>query len=293
VGKGALVAGPLLLGFAGGFLGSMLARTSPTTPSDEPALSVDRSDFERLERRVAVLSARADVPAIPPTPAALAAAPTREEDEAPSDGPADARSADRLEAIEKRLTALESRGGGTNVPADLTRLPVDRLQTLVRSLTAERRSEDATRVVEELLRRSDLTPDQRVDAEMNIGYLLRNDGKHAEAEARFRDIRARVDDDSEKAPWLGFQIAWERSFQRDLRGAVAEMESAANHPRAEPLVRAHAVYAAANFARQAGETDRARALLERFLAQHAEALPPSQANMKAQVEAWLKEIRGH
>jgi hypothetical protein len=71
------------------------------------------------------------------------------------------------------------------------------------------------------------------------------------------------------------------------------MERAANHAHVQPLVRVHALYNAASFAREAGETDRAQAFLERLLGQHGDAFPPSQAAMKAQAEAWLKEIRGN
>ena len=104
---------------------------------------------------------------------------------------------------------------------------------------------------------------------------------------------ARVGDNTEQAPWLGFQIAWERSFQKDLPGAIAEMEKAANHPLVQPLVRAHALYNAGNFARQAGDNARARGFLERLVTQYADAFPPSQAGMKAQAEAWLKEVSGN
>jgi tetratricopeptide (TPR) repeat protein len=297
MGKGALLAGSLALGVAGGLLGSVLVPSSPSPAASDPALATpiaDRSDLERLERRVNALSATVNAPALAPASTALAAAPTGNEGGGSSSAPAVPASTDRLEALEKRVAALESRGsGGTPVPADLSKLPVVQLEALVRNLTAERRSADAIPVAEELLRRNDLTPEQRVDTEMSIGYGLRSQGKNAEAEARFRETLARVGDDSEKAPWLGFQIAWERSYQKDLQGAVAEMERAANHARVQPIVRAHALYNAASFARQAGDNARAQVFLERLLTQHPDDLPPSQANMKAQAEAWLKEIRGN
>jgi hypothetical protein len=295
MGNGALLAGALALGAAGGFAASMLATTSSSTsrPADSGVV-VDRSDLERLERRVNELSAAVNAPALAPASPVPFAAPAREEGgAAPSGGGGGpASSPDRLEALEKRVAAIEARGpGGAPLPADLSKLPVAQLEALVRNLTAEKRNGDAVTVAEELLRRSDLTPEQRVDVEMNLGYALRNQGKHGEAEARFRETLARVGDDSEKAPLLEFQLGWERSYQRDLPGAVAEMERAANHRRVQPIVRAHALYAAANFARESGDTARAQVLLERFL-QQTDALPPSQVGMKAQAEAWLKEIRG-
>lgn len=292
MGKGALLAGSLALGVTGGVLGSLLMPSPTTAPGDTP-VPTDRSDLERLERRVSALAAKVEAPELVSTPGALAAAPARDEG-AGSPSPAAATAdVDRLDALEKRVAALESRGsGGTVVPADLSKLPVAQLEALVRNLTAERRSGEAIRIAEEMLRRGDLTPEQRVEAEMNIGYGLRSQGKNAEAEARFRETLARVGEDSESAPWLGFQIGWERSFQKDLLGGIAEMERAANHARVQPLVRAHALYNAASFSRQAGDTARAQVLLERLLGQHADAIPPSQAHMKAQAEAWLKEIRG-
>jgi hypothetical protein len=297
--KNAMVlAGSLALGAAGGVLGSLLATSSrsPETSAD-PMLarpSGDRGEFERLERRLNELSATVNAPSLAPALAVAPPAPRRDDGESRSGSAGISVPADRLEALERRVTALETRNvGGTPVPTDLSQLPVPQLEALVRALTAERRGGDAIKVAEELLRRSDLTPGQRVDAEMSIGYSLRNQGKNAEAEARFRESLQRVGDDSEKAPWLGFQIAWERKFQNDPLGGIAEMEKAANHARVEPLVQAHALYNAATFAREAGETARAQAFLERFLAHNADKLPPSQASMKAQAEAWLKEIKGN
>jgi hypothetical protein len=301
--KGVQWAATLALGVAGGFLGSMLARTSgPTAAPAESASAtpaVERSDLDRLERRVRELSAAVNLrPVDPaasgsPAPAGLAAAPRNPAGGSAPATPEPSASPDRLDALEKRVVALESRGaGGAPLPADLSSLPSTQLEALSRTLTAEKRSADAIKVSEELLRRSDLTPDQRVDVEMNIGYALRTQGKNAEAEARFRETLSRVGDDSEKTPWLGFQIGWERNYQKDLPGAIAEMERAANHALVQPLLRAHALYNAASFSRQNGETARAQAFLERLLAQHADAFPPAQAAMKAQAEAWLKEIRG-
>jgi hypothetical protein len=294
----ALLAGSLVLGTVGGLAGASLATSSRSratsidpTPGDPEA---DRDAVERLERRLDDLAATVNAPSLAPAPAVPAPPPRRDEDESRSDGRATAASADRIEALERRVTALEGRGpGGTPVPADLSQLSVSQLEALVRNLTAERRGADAVKVAEGMLRRTDLTPSQRIDAEMSIGYALRSQGKNAEAETRFRESLLRVGDDSEKAPWLGFQIAWERKYQSDLQGGIAEMEKAANHARVEPLVRVHALYNAASFAREAGETARAQAFLERLLTQHADKIPPSQANMKAQAEAWLKEIRGN
>src|SRR5688572_23926436 len=293
--NGALLAGSLALGVAGGFLGSMLSssRAPAAVPADAaPATSVaSRSDVERREDESPAVEGEKPVA---PAPVALAAAPRSIASGDATGIPAAAAFMEQLEALEKRVTALESRGsGGTPVPADLSRLPVAQLEALARSLTAERRSAEAIKVAGELLRRDELTPEQRVDAEMNIGYGLRTQGKNAEAEARFRETLARVGDDTDKAPWLGFQIGWERSYQRDLPGAIAEMERSANHALVPPLVRAHALYNAASFARQAGDTARARVFLERLLAQRPDPFPPSQAGMKAQAEAWLKEITGN
>jgi hypothetical protein len=293
-----LLAGSLVLGVAGGVVGSMLGASlrSPETPADSALgiRSADRGDFERLERRLDELSVGVNAPSLAPAPGAPSPVLGRNEAESRSGSTTIPASSDRLDALERRVAALETKGvGGTSVPADLSQLPIPQLEALIRTLTAERRGNDAVKVAEEMLRRSDLTPAQRVDAEMNIGYALRVQGKNAEAEARFRESLLRVGDDSEKAPWLGFQIAWERKFQNDLQGGIAEMEKAANHARVEPLVQAHALYNAASFAREAGESTRAQALLERLLAHHADKFPPSQANLKAQAEAWLKEIKGN
>lgn len=295
-----LLAGSLVLGVAGGLLGSKLTSTPPPTTAradGSPAGStVDRADLERLERRVDELSAAVGARAtVAPEPVALAVAPPSipsGESLASPSAPPDSR--ERVDALEKRVAELE-RGGarGTPVPADLSKVPIPQLEALVRNLTGEKRNAEAVKVAEELLRRNDLTADQRVDTEMNIGYALRGQGKFAEAEARFRETLARVGENTEKAPWLGFQIAWERSYQQDLPGAIAEMEKAASHPQVQPIVRAHALYNAAAFSRQTGETARARVFLERLLHQYADAIPPSQAAMKAQAEAWLKELGGN
>jgi hypothetical protein len=296
--QAAVLAASLVLGVGGGFLGTRLA-TPPAarTPTADGAPSLrgaGRTDLERLERRIEELSAAVNAPALAPAPAAPTPSPRPEPAAEPSGTPAPSPSlVERLDVLERRIASLEARGGGgAPIPADLTKVPVPQLEALVRTLTAERRGDDAIRVAEEILRRGELTPDQRVDVEMSIGYALRTQGRNAEAEARFRDSLARAGDDTARAPWLLFQIAWERSYQRDLPGASAEMERAANHPRVEPLVRVHALYNAANFAKQSGDTARAQAFLERLLSLPADSIPPSQANMRTQAEAWLKEIRG-
>jgi hypothetical protein len=289
--QGALLVGCLVLGAAGGVAASLLVAPSPaaTPVGGAPAAApADHAALDRLEARVEELAGRAE---LRPAPAPAPVSPAPAGPAAPSDPDAPP---DRLDALEKRVAALEAAGPrGTPMPADLSKVPLGQLEALGRSLMTERRNADMIKVAEEMLRRDDLTAEQRVESEMSIGYGLRGLGKNAEAEARFRETLARVGESSDQAGWLGFQIGWERSYQKDLPGAVAEMEKAANHPLVQPLVKAHALYNAANFARQAGDTARARVLLERLLAQSADAFPPAQAGMKTQAEAWLKEIVGN
>jgi hypothetical protein len=182
--------------------------------------------------------------------------------------------------------------GGVPVPDDLSKVPSGELEGLARALTQERRFGDLLRVAEEWARRGDLTADQRVEADMNVGYALRGMAKHAEAEARFRESLARIGEGSDKAPWLGFQIGWERSFQKDPAGASLEMEKAAGHAAVSPIVRVHALLAAANFAKEAGDTGRARVFLDRLLGTYAGDIPPTQAFIRQQAEALRKEITG-
>jgi tetratricopeptide (TPR) repeat protein len=167
------------------------------------------------------------------------------------------------------------------------------LEALSRTLMQQQRHGDLLRVAEEMAKRTDLTPDQRIDAEMNIGYGLRGLGKHAEAEARFRETLARTDPASDKAPWLGFQIAWQRSYQKDPAGGSLEMEKAANHPAVSPIVRVHALYGAANMAKEAGDNARARVFYERLLQQHGDDIPASQPFIRTGAEQALKQLSGN
>ncbi len=293
----AVLAASLALGTAGGFVAAMVA--SPPPPAAAPRTGVGDAGpstaaarLDRLERRVDELAAGMASRAAAPT-APAAPSPAGAEGEAPAAPSASAPPSDRLEALESRVAVLEKAGPrGTPIPADLSKVPVSQLEALVRNLTMERRYPDSMKVAEELLRREDLTPEQRLEGEMQVGYGLRGLGRNAEAEARFRESLARVGENTEQAPWLGFQIAWERSYQKDLAGGIQEMEKAANHPLVQPLVRVHALYNAGNFARQAGDAPRARAFLERLLNQHAGDIIPSQAHMRTQAEAWLKEVSG-
>ena len=297
--QGAMLAGALVLGAVGGAVaGSLAGSSSPAAgraPADGPAAAAVSSEaIERLERRVEELAAAA---ARDP---AKAAAPASAEgaSAAPAAGGSDAAPApeDKLAALEARVAALEKRGaggGGSPLPADLSKLSHGELEALSREMMQQRRHGDLLRVAEEMAKRTDLTPEQRIDAEMNIGYGLRGLGKHAEAEARFRETLARTDASSDKAAWLGFQIAWERSYQKDPAGGSLEMEKAANHPAVTPIVRVHALYGAANMAKEAGDTARARVFYERLLQQHGDDIPASQPFIRTGAEQALKQLSGN
>jgi len=253
---------------------------------------VQAGDLGRLERRLdelaAALRPRDGAPA--PVAAADGTAPT------PGAGEpaADPSLADRLASLEQRITALE-RGGrqGPSVPEDLGAVASKELDALGKTLVQLKRYDEAQRVLKELLGRTDLGEDERTEAEMQLGYALRGLGKHAESEARFRETMTRVGEDTEKGAWAGFQIGWDRYYQKDYAGASVRMERSANASGVGAIVRVHSLYNAASFARQAGDTERARVLLERLLDNHAADIPATQAYMKTQAEAWLKEIRGN
>jgi tetratricopeptide (TPR) repeat protein len=300
--QGALLVGALVLGAVGGVVAGSVAgpaaAPSPRGPESGPASPDVSEALARLERRVEELAAAAaakpaapasNVTAAPPvggmSPAAAAAA---------SPGAEAAPAEDRVATLEARVVALEKRGAvaGPAVPEDLSKVPAAELESLARTLMQQQRSADWLRVAEEWAKRSDLTADQKVEAEMNIGWALRGLGKHAEAEARFRETLEHTDAASEKAPWLGFQIAWQRSYQKDFATASQDMEKAANHPAVGALLRVHSLYNAANFAKEAGDTNRARALLERMLT-YADDIPASQQDMRRQAEATLKKLSGN
>ncbi len=292
--KSAMLVGALALGTAGGFAGGMLAGEGAEAPRPDPRPVSSPSGsgaaaLERLERRVDELAAsvRPGVSGEVPPPVA----PVPAEGPAPKDAPpTPAPVPDRLADLERRIAVLERSGGrGTPIPEDLSKVPPAQLEALVRTLYGEKRYADGQRVAEEMLRRGDLTPEQRTEAEMQIGYAMRGLGKHAEAEARFRESLARVGDTGEQAPWLGFQIAWERSYQKDYAGASQEMERSANHPSVSAVVRVHSLLGAANFAVQAGDKGRARVFAERLLNQHAADIPATQPFIKQQAEAILKD----
>ena len=300
--QGALLVGALALGAVGGVVAGSVAGPSaapaPGSPQSGPASSDASEAIARLERRVEELSAAAAARpaasnvAAPPTqggmsPAAASMVASASAESAPPE--------DRLATLEARVVVLEKRGAvaGPAVPEDLSKVPAAELESLARTLTQQQRHSDLLRVAEEWAKRTDLTADQKVDAEMNIGWALRGLGKHAESEARFRETLERTDAASEKAPWLGFQIAWQRSYQKDFATASQEMEKSANHPAVGAILRAHALYNAAGFAKQAGDNARARALYERLLTQYADDIPASQKYMREDAEASLKKLSGN
>ncbi len=300
-----LFVGSLALGLAGGFAGGLLgtpgapptargtAGGSATTPPPGSAA------LARLEARVDELAAAlASRGAGDGGGGDGTAAPSRSSDgdggpaePAPRGPAAEEAQTSPLAALERRVLALErGRPAGTTLPDDLAKVPSGDLHALVRALSAEKRFAEALRAAEEYARRSDLDAAQRLEGEMQVGYALRGLGRHADAEARFRESIARVGEQSEQGAWLGFQVGWERYFQKDIAGASAEMEKAGNNPAASPVVRANSLLNAGLWARTAGDTGRARALLERVAAEqggeHAEAV----ANMRVKAEAILKEM---
>jgi len=306
--QAALLVGALVLGAVGGVVAATVAGPSavpaprgaesgPTSPDTSEAIA-------RLERRVEELAAAAAARPAAPAVASNGAAPPPVGGMSPaaaamgataSPGAEGAPPEDRLAKLESRVVVLEKRGAaaGPAVPEDLSKVPAAELESLARTLMQQGRHSDLLRVAEEWAKRSDLTAEQKVDAEMNIGYGLRGLGKHAEAEARFRETLEHADAASEKAPWLGFQIAWQRSYQKDFTTASQEMEKAANHPAVGAILRAHALYNAAGFAKQSGDNVRARALYERLLTQYADDIPASQKYMRDDAEASLKKLSGN
>lgn len=292
--KGVLMAGSLVLGAAGGFAAALLFPSAapaplPSVPAGPPR-AVPLPDLGRIERRLDELSA-----AVGSRNAAPATPDPGAKDAGPADAPPDAPLSDRVAALERRLAALEKGGmrQGPAVPEDLAALSTKDLDGLARTLVQSKRYDDAQRVLREILARTDLDDEQRTEMEMQMGYSLRGMGKFSESEARFLETLARVGEDSEKGAWAGFQVGWDRYYQKDPAGASARMERSANAAGVSPIVRVHSLYNAANFAKEAGDTARARVLLERLLNDHAGDIPAVQANMKTQAEAWLKELRGN
>lgn len=296
-----LLAGSCILGILGGVLGATLAGSgNGESDGRNDAGAVDPGDVlarvDRLEARVAAFAAaqraprRSEARTVPTDPARLVGGvPPESGDPARSETAADTTAGEgidgaALRSLEERIAALERSAGGTRIPDDLSQLSAGESRALVTSLMGEGRYSDAVRVADAAAQRGGLGDDDRVDIEMQAGFAFRQLGRHADAEARFRDTLGRTSDASPKASWLRFQIGWERSFQKDPAGAAAEMERAADDPSAEPLVRAHAVYNAARFAGETGEPARARALWERFLRDHAADLPASQLAMKTEAE---------
>ena len=306
----ALLVGALVLGAVGGVVAGTVAGPSslPAPRGAEPGpASADVSEaLARLERRLDEMAAAAGTtsatsaasaspgqpaqPGVAGPPAVGGMSPSAAamtEQAAPAE--------DRLAKLETRMAALEKRGAvaGPLVPEDLSKVPAAELQAMAQGLMQHQRHADLLRVSEEWAKRTDLTADQKVEAEMNIGYGLRGLGKHAEAEARFRETLERTDAASEKAPWLGFQVAWQRFYQKDFAAGSQEMEKTANHPAVTPIIRVHSLYNAANFAKQAGDSARARALYERLLTQYADDIPASQKYMRDEAEASLKKLSGN
>lgn len=303
MGKSMLMAGCLVLGAAGGAVVALLMGGSPPTvtaapPANRTGSDAGAAEVKRLERRVEELAV-----------AVLSSGPTgTSEPGAAPDGSGEAGSAgdgggtpattgslaDRVAVLEGRIAALEKGGmqSGPAVPKDLASVPSDELDALARNLVQMKRYDDARRVLKELLGRTDMVEEQRTEMEMQLGYALRGSGKFADSEARFLDTLNRVGEDTEKGAWAGFQAAWDRYYQKDPAGASARMERSANASGVSAVVRVHSLYNAAHFAKEAGDPARARVFLERLLNDHADDIPPAQAFMKSQAEAWLKEVSG-
>jgi hypothetical protein len=292
--KSLVMLGSLVLGAAGGIAASLVAgRSDPSAApasAAKAAAGVASPDLERIQRRLdelsaAVRSRSAAAPVATGTDVVAAAG------AAPSGDP----TADRLASVERRLAALEKGAGvqGPTVPENLAAVPSKELDALGRNLVQFKRYDDAQRVLKEVLGRGDLDEEERTEMEMQFGYALRGAGRFADAEARFLETLRRVGENTEKGAWVGFQAGWERYYQKDFAGASARMERSANAAGVTPLVRVHALYNAANFAKEGGDPARARALYERLLDNYAADIPEAQAFMRKQAEASLKEIRGY
>ena len=292
--QGLLLAGCLLLGARGGCAAAVLASPPPPpvpmpppsgAPAAAPAPDLDRFE-RRLEERSAAVGARNAAAPLPP------GAP-------PSASPADGSLAGRVAELEKRgaaLGAAPARAGapaGPALPENLGAVGSKDLEGLARTFMELKRYDDAGKALKELLARTDLSEESRFEAELQFGYSLRGAGRNAEAEAHFVETLARVGEDTRQGAQVGFQLGWEKFFQKDLAGASARMEKTANTAGVEPSTRFHALYNAAYFAREAGDRERALAFLERLFADHGNEFPAGVPAMKAQAEAWLKELRGN
>lgn len=311
MGQGAVLAGALACGFAGGCLAWFVCggTAGPGTSDERRGGAAGPAEVARLEARIDALAATVrsarsgdsgrarlrDAPSArdPESPrAASEDAPSPGGDGGPA-APETASAADAFRALETRIAALE-RGGrpGAAIPEDLSKLSPPELLALARNLQSEKRFGDQLRVADLAARRGDLDADQRTEAELNAGYALRSLGRHADAETRFRDTLARVGEASAKGAEILFQVAWERYYQKDVAGASAAMERCANHPDASPVLQVHGLYNGGRFAIEAGDAARGRGLLERLLRDRAADIPASQAFLRTEAERLLKDAEG-
>jgi hypothetical protein len=296
MGKGLLTLLCLALGLAGGFAAALLVTTDAAAPAapapagTSPGASPE--DLARLGRRVdeiaaALSSSSARERAPSAATATDAGDPAGPADGAPGDG------GDRLADLEGRVAALEKAArGGIEIPKDLTKVPSRDLFDLAKRLSGMKRDAEALDLLGVLLQRGDLDEKTRTDAEMQTGYSLRTLGRHSEAEARFRETLGRVGEGSETGGWVNFQIGWERLYQKDLSGAAAAMERAAENAQAHVNVRIQGLLRAAQWAHQAGDPVRARNNVDRLLREFPEEVAANPPGIRQQIEALQKELAG-
>jgi tetratricopeptide (TPR) repeat protein len=204
----------------------------------------------------------------------------------------------RLADLEERLHALEQRPAGRQAAAgtdarddpagaatadaplvvDVGSLSDEDLIGKARSLAGKRAYDAAAPFWREVLERGP-SDEVFVEAQIHLGYALREAKDHEREEAAFREALRVAGSDTEQGQKILFQLAWTRHFQGDYASSRDLMVAVANAPASPRALTGHARLHVAYLSLQLDDGDRARETLESMVRDFGGSAIP--------IEAWL------
>ena len=204
----------------------------------------------------------------------------------------------RLAALEERLHALEKRPsdrhaaagtGGSDDPArgvpgdrppgvDARSLTDEALVVNARMLSGKRAYDAAAPFWREVLERGP-SDEVFVEAQIHLGYALREAKDHEREEAAFREALRVAGSDTEQGQKILFQLAWTRHFRGDYASSRDLMVAVANAPASPRALTGHARLHVAYLSLQLDDGERAREALQSMLRDFGDSEIP--------IEAWL------
>lgn len=261
--------GAMFLAFAS--LGIALWSANRTLPAEgtAPASSPPAAGLEDLRRRMTELEAAAARSA--PAGADAAASPSGTENPAGAGALPAPDLLERIGRLEARVKALELR---TAAAADWSALTDAEILDRARALASAGKDPATTREAWRTLLDRGPSREVRDEALFGLGAAANSVGRYDEAERAFRELISLAGEGTARAAEARYQIAWVEHRRNHPDLAVREMEAVAASANAPSSLRAHALTNGAYFALRAGDESRARALLDRAIADFADSPVP-------------------